>query len=101
MRKVKPFEAAALLREWQQSGEAMSSWCARRGLNRYSLSAFKGWGVGEVPFAEVVVAKRPDVVVPGCGEARYRVSVGDVTIEVGDDFRADTLQRLVRAVTAC
>ncbi len=38
-------EADELLRDWEASGEAMSSWCARRGLSWYSLSAFKGWAV--------------------------------------------------------
>ena len=99
MRKVKPEEAAGLLRDWEASGEPMSSWCARRGLNWYSLSAFKGWGVRapDVPFAEVVVAASP----ANAEGARYRVVVGAVTIEVGDDFRADTLTRLLVAVAAC
>ena len=101
MRKVRPEEAAGLLRQWEASGEAMSSWCARRGLSWYSLSAFKGWGVragGEVGFVEVVAE---GAVAQPRGNARYRVEIGAVTIEVDDDFRADTLQRLVRAVSAC
>ena len=103
MRKVKPEEAAALLREWERSGQPMSSWCARRGLNWYSLCAFKGWGVraGGVSFAEVVVAPEREAPTAGSTEARYRIEVGAVTIEVGDDFRADTLQRLVQAVATC
>ncbi len=96
-RKVRASEAEALLREWEASGEAMSSWCARRGLSWYSLSAFKGWAVrGEVGFAEVV-AQRPLVERGG----RYRVEVGALVIEVGDDFRSETLQRVVRAVASC
>lgn len=101
MRKVRPEEAAGLLRQWESSGEPMSSWCARRGLSWYSLSAFKGWGVragDEVGFVEVV-AEGP--VAQPRASARYRVEVGAVTIEVDDDFRSDTLQRLVRAVSAC
>jgi hypothetical protein len=103
MRKVKPEEAAGLLREWEASGEPMSSWCERRGLNWYSLSAFKGWGVRapEVPFAEVVVASSAEDAARVREGARYRVEIGAVTIEVGDDFRADTLQRLLVAVAAC
>jgi hypothetical protein len=103
MRKVKPEEAAGLLREWEASGEPMSSWCTRRGLNWYSLSAFKGWGVRapEVPFAVVVVAPAAGDAAPVRDHPRYRVEVGAVTIEVGDDFRADTLQRLLVAVAAC
>jgi hypothetical protein len=106
MRKVKAEEAAGLLLEWEASGEPMSRWCARRGLNWYSLSAYKGWGARvsedpEVTFAEVVVAPKAVDAAAIRAPARYRVEVGVVTIEVGDDFRADTLQRLVHAVAAC
>lgn len=38
----------------------------------------------------------------GCaGRPRYRVAVGELTVEVDDDFRPETLQRLLRAVAAC
>ncbi len=98
-RKVRSSEADELLREWEASGEAMSSWCARRGLSWYSLSAFKGWSVrGEVGFAEVVEQRPLEPITHG---GRYRVEVGALVIEVGDDFRSETLQRLVRAVATC
>ncbi len=80
----------------------MSTWCESRGLNWYSLSAFKGWA-GSRPdfgFAEVV-AQQPSPVIACGGFAQYRVELGDVTVVVDDDFRADTLQRLLRAVAAC
>ena len=100
MRKVGREEALGLLRDWGASGEPMSTWCAQRGINWYSLSAFKGWGVrgGDLVFAEVVPLSAPTAPTT---TARYRVEVGAVTIEVGDDFQTDTLQRLVRAVAAC
>lgn len=102
-RKVRPSEAGELLAEWEGSGEPMSSWCEERGLNWYSLSAYKGWGVrAEVAFAEVVEEEEEaPLQAVAVGAARYRVEVGAVTIEVSDDFRCDTLQRLVRAVAAC
>lgn len=102
-RKVRPGEAGALLREWEVSGQPMSRWCEDRGLNWYSLSAFKGWGVrGELAFAEVVEVEEDAAhETVAVSRARYRVEVGAVTIEVGDDFEAETLQRLVRAVAAC
>jgi hypothetical protein len=100
-RKVREDEAESLLQAWSASGERMSAWCASRGLNWYSLSAFKGWrGVRTDPpaFAELVVATP----VPfEAGAARYRVEVGPVTVEVGDDFREETLRRLLHAVRSC
>lgn len=100
---MRPGEAGALLREWEVSGQPMSRWCEDRGLNWYSLSAFKGWGVrGELAFAEVVEVEEDAAhETVAVSRARYRVEVGAVTIEVGDDFEAETLQRLVRAVAAC
>jgi hypothetical protein len=78
----------------------MSDWCAARGLNWYSLNAFKGRWSGlsdEISFAEVVA---PAVSVPRM-PAVYRVLVGELAIEVEDDFVDDTLVRLVRAVARC
>jgi hypothetical protein len=47
MRKAGREEALGLLRDWEASGEPISSWCARRGINCYSLSVFKGWASAE------------------------------------------------------
>lgn len=103
-RKVRADEAAELLESWERSGEPMSQWCGARGLNWYSLSAFKGWMRSrrcssetiDLRFAEVVV-EQPAVLEP----ARYRVELGRVVVEVDDHFRDDTLVRLLRTVTAC
>ena len=97
-RKVRSSEADRLLQEWERSGERMSTWCEARGLNWYSLSAYKGWletrCASKVAFAEVVVAEATP-------EPRYRIEVGPFAIEVDDRFEAETLQRLVRVVAAC
>ncbi len=99
-RKVRRSEAAELLGEWQSSGEQMSLWCGERGINWYSLCAYKGWlgarSGPEVAFAEVVVASpKPEP------RGRYRVEVGDIVVEVDDHFRTDTLRRLVQAIATC
>ena len=105
-------EARELLSAWSASGEAMTPWCAERGINWYSLSAYNGWldrerheeeaGVGHeggdgfvevVTTALAVVAPRPS--------ARYRVLLGDRVIEVADDFDDDALRRLIRLVATC
>ena len=106
-RKVRADEAVVLLEQWERSGEPMSRWCAVRGLNWYSLSAYKGWLAtrwdaepgGEESFAEVVVNERGDTFVPIGG--RYRVELGGVMVEVDDHFQDNTLRRLLRVVASC
>lgn len=99
-RKVGPDEADELLAQWERSGERMSTWCAERDLNWYSLSAYKGWRcrgrrLPATHLAEVVVDPLPSRV------AAYRVLLGGVAIEVEDDFHADTLRRLIEVVATC
>ena len=83
-RRIKRDEAGDLLEAWERSGERMSDWCSARGLNWYSLNAFKGrWSprTAEIAFAEVVTTSAT-VPMP----AVYRVLVGELAIEVEDDF---------------
>lgn len=94
-------EAAELLAEWADSGEAMSTWCGRRGINWYSLSAFKGWpGRRGADFVEVEVQPAPLVARPRA-PSRYRVHLGCRVVEVDQDFDDEVLRRLVRVVEAC
>lgn len=100
-RKVRADEATELLAAWERSGEPMSQWCGRRGINWYSLSGYKGWlstrwEPEAVNFAEVVADAAGDRTL-----GRYRVELGDWVVEVDDHFRDDTLRRLLRAVAAC
>ena len=95
-------EAALILAEWEQSGERMSDWCRRRGINWYSLNAYRGRGVeAQARFVELAVG--PVCVPEGApGEARYRICLGeDIGIEVDDHFRDDTLRRLIGVVASC
>ena len=99
-RLVRREEAEELLAVWGRSGERMSDWCAARGLNWYSLNAFKGRWSGpthEITFAEVVATS--PVTQPS--RAVYRVVVGELAVEVKEGFEDDTLIRLVRAVARC
>ena len=105
-RKVHADEAVELLEQWERSGEPMSRWCAARGLNWYSLSAYKGWLAtrldaepgAEVTFAEVV-QEPVETFVPTGG--RYRVDLGNVVVEVDDHFQELTLRRLLRLIASC
>ncbi len=105
-RKVCAEEALELLECWERSGEPLSTWCEARGLNWYSLSAYKGWLYtrweedephSDMVFTEVV-ALEPTAVGPGGG--RYRIELGEVVVEVDDAFQDGTLRRLLQ-VLAC
>ncbi|MEN0067226.1 MAG: hypothetical protein AAGA48_34160 [Myxococcota bacterium] len=106
-RKVNRAEVPRLLAEWERSGESMSEWCEARGLNGYSLNAYKGrWRQTTPEFAEVFIAD--DAALheglphrdAGRRGGRYRVEVEGLVFEVDDDFRADTLQRLLHTLLA-
>lgn len=96
-------EAAELLAEWEASGEPMSTWCGRRSINWYSLSAFKGWPERRAAtFVEIEVAPpTPSVVSRPRAPSRYRLHLGNRMVEVDQDFDDDVLRRLVRVVEAC
>lgn len=96
-------EAEELLAEWADSGEAMSTWCGRRGINWYSLSAFKGWpGRRGADFIEVEVEQPTAALVARSrAPSRYRVHLGGRVVEVDQDFDDEVLRRLVQVVEAC
>lgn len=103
-RKVRNVEEAGiLLAEWETSGESMVRWCETRGLNWFSLAAFKGQVTRErVPFSPQLV-ELAAVEGPRCPTDRrswYRVATDRSLVEVTDDFRDDTLRRLLRVVSA-
>jgi len=97
-------EAEKLLAAWSRSGVPMATWCAARGINWYSLSAFKGWPRRKprptATFLEVEVQAAPVRHVPASA-SRYRVVLGERIVEVDSDFEEQVLRRLVRAVEAC
>ena len=104
-RKVCAEEALELLERWERSGEPMSKWCEARGLNWYSLSAYKGWLFTrwededephpDMVFTEMVALE------PAAGlGGRYRIELGEVAVEVDDAFQESTLRRLLH-VLAC
>jgi hypothetical protein len=53
------------------------------------------------PAVLVVPASKAEAAVVCAGRPRYRVAVGEILLEVDDDFRSETLQRLLRAVATC
>ena len=96
-------EAEELLKAWATSGEPMAAWCEARGINWYSLSAYKGWQ-GHA-FVEAIVES---AAAPGRDDngghthpASYRLVLGGRILEVDPGFDERVLQRLVRAIETC
>ncbi len=97
-RKVRDHqEAADLLPKWEASGERMSDWCRSRGINWYSLNAYRGRAANA--FVELAIGP---VVTETVSAPRYRICLGDdIGIEVDDHFQEETLRRLIGVVETC
>ena len=101
-------EAAELIDGWQSSGERMSDWCGKRGINWYSMNAY--WGRGGVraapAFVELAMCETaivaPSVIPEPAVDGWYRICLGrGLAIEVDDHFREDTLRRLIGVAASC
>ena len=92
-------EARALLDELDHARIPLVDLCRARGLDARSLSCWRRNLQRRAPeplrFVELVTAPAPPPA------ARYRLTVGDVAIELSDDFHPHTLARLLAAVRGC
>jgi len=99
-RKIRDAEEARwCLEAVADSQLARAEWARRNGIDARSLNAWRlilARAERQVPtrWVELVAAQR----VP---TSRYVVRVGDVAVEVGDDFQDDTLRRLLAVVASC
>lgn len=60
-----------------------------------------GQHLGRAPRPAAVLKLVPVESGPAAAPARYTVRVDGGEVEVGDDFREETLHRLLRVVAAC
>jgi hypothetical protein len=92
-------EARALLDELDHARVPLVDLCRARGLDARSLSCWRRNLQRRAPeplrFVELVTAPAPPPA------ARYRLTVGDVAIELSDDFHLHTLARILAAVRGC
>lgn len=94
-------EAEGLLNEWQDGDLEFLDFCADRGVDGRSLRCWRmnldrrGARSNPVRLVEVT----PKTAAPV--RSTYRVIVGEVTVEVDDAFRGDTLLRLLDVVGRC
>lgn len=95
-RKVSAGEAEGLVAEWRASKRALPVWCASRGVDGRSL---RYWAdrLDQAPLRLVDVTPRT----ASTERSDLRLLVGDVVVEVGDGFHADTLARVLAVVRGC
>ena len=103
LRKVRDHEdAVELLDALERSGRSLVDFCRARGVDGRSLNCWRhnlqrGRGASSPGLCLVELAtSRPPSRPP-----LYRVLLGEFEVEVDDDFRNDTLARLLAVVAAC
>jgi hypothetical protein len=107
-------DARSCLMAAKESGLTRAAWCRASGVDGRSLRA---WSMNlarrktmgrRTKKTDTAVAKRVELVeliaapsMPARATPGYTVRVGQLGIEVGDDFDAGTLRRLVAVLAAC
>ncbi len=106
-------EAQHLVAELAASGDQLSPFCRRRGIDARSLNCWqrnlsRGYAsAAAIPrpmrIVELVTASaaHASAPAPSTPRPRYRMAVNDVTIEVNDDFADQTVARLLELVRSC
>ena|ERR1700761_6134579 len=104
-RKIKDDrDARASLRAARVAGVSVGEWAREHGVDGRSLNAWRinlsrsGATEEEAAKPRLVELVPP---APSRTNARYVVHVDDARIELTDDFREETLVRLVRALRVC
>jgi transposase-like protein len=92
-------EARQCLGAAKAAGQSVGAWAREHGIDGRSLHA---WGTnlarsGKAGPRLVELVPSP----PSRLEPRYVVRVGELAVELGDDFCEETVVRLVRALRAC
>lgn len=93
-------DARRCLAAWRASGDPLGSWARQHDIDGRSLHCWK-LNLGRAPRSAAVLELVPVKSAPAAAPARYTVRVDGVEVEVGDDFREETLHRLLRVVAAC
>lgn len=98
-------DARACLSAAKAAGATVRQWARQHGVDGRSLNA---WQINLRRQVAKGSATRPKLqlvelvpAAPPRAEARYVVRVAGAEVELGDDFREETLVRLVRALRAC
>ena len=105
MRKIEDErEARAFLKAAKSAGVPLKTWARTRGIDGRSLNAWRinlgrARSGARIPAPPRLVELVPAPKARSGG--RYVVRVADATLELDDDFRDETLVRIVRALRSC
>lgn len=94
-------DARACVKAAKAAGLSLGAWARNHGVDGRSLHA---WSVNLGLSPSAIMKPKLIELVPTPalrGSARYVVRVGDLEIEIDDDFTDETLARIVRALRAC
>jgi len=92
-------EARTYLRAARAAGQTPGEWAREHGIDGRSLNMWRVNLQRSEPSAVRLVELVPSP--PAAAEARYLVRVGEVVVELGDDFQEQTLVRLLRVLRSC
>ena len=93
-------DALSCLEAMDSSSMGLTPWAHAHGVDARSLNCWR-LNLGWEPGCERLVELVPDVGGGHASIARYRVRVDGVEIEVDDNFREETLVRLLDLVVGC
>lgn len=91
-------DARVLLDRLTRSGRVLGEWCQAEGISAHSLGWWRsqlkrgGLRVVEVTSKPAVASRR---------SSRYILHIGEIAIEVSDDFEEATLSRLLKVLAPC
>ena len=89
-------EANRLLRAWRQSQMELPAFCAAHGIDGRSLRSWldknKGTDIPSVRLLELMPVEKTR---PVPTQATYRLTIGAVSLELDENFREETLVRLL------
>jgi transposase-like protein len=95
-------DARACLGAVARSGETLAAWTRRHGVDGRSLHSWKRNLARRGALPSVAEPRLVESVAPpSLPTRRYVIRVCEASIEVGDDFEAETLRRLVEVLRAC
>lgn len=94
-------EALALLSELASTGESLVQFSRRRSVDARSLRCWKLNLTRGARRPQSEPLRLMEVTLPPASPSRYRVLVGDLAVEIADDFQEATLARLLAVVRSC
>ncbi len=99
-------DARACLKAARAAGMSAGEWAREHGIDGRSLNCWRvnlsnGWATKRAASAKPHLVELVPTTAAHHIEARYVVRLGEITLELDDDFQEESLVRIVRALRAC